>query len=303
MAAQSVPFEEVGETVLRSGREQRGRTRRQLWRTEPVEEEAVRLPQHVPAAPAAAICPSDDTSRSPRRSPRRGRAYLEQTQALPFVLPGQGPRTLASRVTHDLRNLLTAISGFVDLALLDLPTTHPAHESLRMIERALHQGNALADAMGDFSRGESRVHARPKASPPAAGVRQPGVGECILVVEEDAHIRSIITTTLRAQGYEPVAVAQGAEATAASGPGPTSVRLVVLDLESSGQGCWLCLGDPRWIRDDLPVILVTDRAGNAPAGRLREREFLLRKPFRTVELAELVARALARPESARAHRC
>ena len=150
----------------------------------------------------------------------------------------------------------------------------------------------------------------PTCPPPRSGSDRGGAcaptrgrGEHILVVAGDDYIRSIVTSTLRAQGYEPVPATDGAEATELLNVRRATARLAVLDLDGSGTDDQLCLREMRRVRHELPVIVITGSAGLEPAGMLTEREFLLRKPFRTTELEALVGRVLARTEPERAERC
>ncbi|HEX8938778.1 MAG TPA: PAS domain S-box protein [Candidatus Limnocylindrales bacterium] len=59
---------------------------------------------------------------------------------------------LAGGVAHDFNNMLTAISGFAQLLLLDLPEGTEQHESARAIKRAAAQAAALTQQLLAFSR-------------------------------------------------------------------------------------------------------------------------------------------------------
>ena len=59
---------------------------------------------------------------------------------------------LASGVAHDFNNVLTAIQGTAELALMDIPEDDPTHEMLRRILAACKRGASLARQLLLFSR-------------------------------------------------------------------------------------------------------------------------------------------------------
>ncbi len=254
----------------------------------------------------------------------QGRALRDGPKRLSRADRAQEREAPAARIAHDFRNLLTAILGCVDLATDDLPEGHPVHKRLRMIEEVVRRGANLTDSLaglahGDASEGvpppgeDAQVCAelstrrvtstKPKPACGALRERKRGSGELILLVEGDDHIRAILTSTLQARGYQPVPVARGAEAAEVLNGRRAAVCLVVLDLDSPGKNGLSWLGDLRRTRSDLPMIVVTDHAGLEPAGGLGAGDVLLRKPFRTTDLEELVADVLARSGSEGTVRC
>jgi PAS domain S-box-containing protein len=60
--------------------------------------------------------------------------------------------TLAGGVAHDFNNILTAISGNTQLALMDVPADHPARVSLAEIEAATNRAADLVRQILAFSR-------------------------------------------------------------------------------------------------------------------------------------------------------
>ena len=192
-----------------------------------------------------------------------------------------------SRLAHDLRNLLTAISGHLELAMLDLPAAHPARRQLCLIEQAVRQGQNFADAL---RTPEPAAEARRRI---VARVRKPGRGESILVLEEDGYLRSIMTSALRAQGYAPAAVGDAAAALRTLNDPRAGLRLMVWNTETCGRGAAAKLRAACRRQSNLAAILVTESAGAESAYALSEREFVLPKPFATVQLTTLAARALA----------
>ena len=124
---------------------------------------------------------------------------------------------------------------------------------------------------------------------------QRGHGEVVLLIEGDDHIRSIMTSTLSAQGYQVAAVKDGAAAAAVMASRREAVQLVVLDLDLPGQSGLTCLSEIRRLQPDVIVIVVTGRLDAEYNRRLDAEEIVLCKPFQMADLSALVFRALSRP--------
>jgi two-component system, cell cycle sensor histidine kinase and response regulator CckA len=77
---------------------------------------------------------------------KRLEAQLRQAQKMESV------GRLAGGVAHDFNNLLTAISGHVELALLDIQPTEPMHELLTEVRQAAHSAANLTRQLLAFSR-------------------------------------------------------------------------------------------------------------------------------------------------------
>ena len=66
--------------------------------------------------------------------------------------------TLAGGIAHDFNNLLMVIQGNVSLMLLDVPTSHPHHEMLKMIEKKVLSGSRLtSQLLGYASKGRYEI--------------------------------------------------------------------------------------------------------------------------------------------------
>ncbi len=198
-----------------------------------------------------------------------------------------------SRLAHDLRNLLTAISGHLELAMLDLPATHPARRQLCLIEQAVRHGQNLADSLRSPEPAAGPSPAAQARRRIGGCVRKPGRGEPILLLEEDGYLRSIMTTALRAQGYAPAPVGDAAAALRTLNDPRAELRLMVWNTKTCGRGTAARIRAACRRQSDLAAILVTESGGSESAYPLGEREFVLPKPFATVQLTTLAARALA----------
>lgn len=89
-----------------------------------------------------------DITKRKRAEEEKDRLHSQLQQAMKMEAVGR----LAGGVAHDFNNLLTAISGNVQLALLDLPPGHPIEESLKDIAKAAQSAASLTGQLLAFSR-------------------------------------------------------------------------------------------------------------------------------------------------------
>jgi PAS domain S-box-containing protein len=139
---------------------------------------------------------------------------------------------------------------------------------------------------GEVAAGERIVHARVPAR---------GVGEMILVVEDDENVRTATSDMLRELGYRVIAAADGASALRFVDAHP-DIRLLFTDVGLPGGMNGRQLADAaRERRPELPVLFTTGYARNAIVhhGRLDAGIHLLSKPFTYAELADKLNRMLA----------
>jgi PAS domain S-box-containing protein len=122
-----------------------------------------------------------------------------------------------------------------------------------------------------------------------------GVGETILVVEDDDNVRTATSDMLRELGYRVIAAADGASALHLVDARP-DIRLLFTDVGLPGGMNGRQLADAvRERRPELPVLFTTGYARNAIVhhGRLDPGIHLLPKPFTYAELADKLNRMLA----------
>ncbi|MGB2985200.1 MAG: ATP-binding protein, partial [Phycisphaerae bacterium] len=129
---------------------------------------------------------------------------------------------------------------------------------------------------------------------PARARRKPGDGEVILLVEDDPQIRSIMTSTLRAQNHCIIQACGSLEAMAALDTHRNAVRLIVLDADLPKNRGRFCLREMSQMRPDLPVLVVTGSEDIDAQEDLNGKHCVLRKPFAMSGLASLVVNILAK---------
>ncbi|MEO5820860.1 MAG: PAS domain S-box protein [Vicinamibacteraceae bacterium] len=90
---------------------------------------------------------------------QRLETQLRQSQKM------QAMGTLAGGIAHDFNNLLAAIGGNLELASMDLGSTHPVQENLDEMRRAVRRATELVDRILTFSRPETHEHAAIQLAP------------------------------------------------------------------------------------------------------------------------------------------
>src|SRR5690242_6077201 len=116
----------------------------------------------------------------------------------------------------------------------------------------------------------------------------------ILVVEDDADLRSVIRDILEAESYEVLESGDGVDALAKlrSGPPPS---LILLDLMMPRMNGWAFMDEVRVFPAlrQVPIVVVS-AYGSGDGVRLAGATGYLRKPFEVETLLEMVSRH-ARP--------
>ncbi len=128
------------------------------------------------------------------------------------------------------------------------------------------------------------LEAAPSASPPRA-VR-------ILVVEDEAEVRDVLTTVLSSDGHSVVTCADGESAIAELELG--TFDIVITDLGMPGLSGWDVARAVKQRRPETPVAMVTgwsEQIDRAQAGN-EGVDYVIAKPFRRADIRGLLAAAL-----------
>lgn len=143
---------------------------------------------------------------------------------------------------HELKNLLSAIVGFADLALDDLEPGHPAREG---VEKAMAAARIAASRVDAMIVGETARNASPAACE----------GPSVLVVDDERMMREVLCGYLSRAGYRVAAVENGRSAiveVSRSRP-----DLVITDIVMPEQEGIQTILELRKIAPTLPVIAVS----------------------------------------------
>jgi two-component system, cell cycle sensor histidine kinase and response regulator CckA len=179
------------------------------------------------------------------------------------------------------------------------------------------RGLGLAAAQGIILRhsGVLQVRSRPGAGsvfravfPASAGATAPGMqapppratehpwwgSGIILLVDDEAPVRTMTTRMLSALGFDVLTAADGAEAVALFGTRSGEIRAILLDLtmpRMDGHEAFLAL---RRLRADVPVILCSGYDVRESAEKFSDPGFngFLQKPYRLEELKGVLKKAL-----------
>jgi two-component system, cell cycle sensor histidine kinase and response regulator CckA len=157
----------------------------------------------------------------------------------------------------------------------------------------------VASTPGDGSRFDVHLPAVTPAPTPAPVVAEPGAATAtssgtILLVEDDASVRSLAHRALERAGYTVLVAQDGLEAVAVAEAHAEQLDLLVTDVVMPGMRGPDVARHLRLRQPDLRVLFVSGYAEDAlgPDGVLAFGSFLA-KPFRTAELVARVAQVLA----------
>jgi two-component system sensor kinase len=133
---------------------------------------------------------------------------------------------------------------------------------------------------------------QPRQSPQ---ISRRGKGELVLVVDDEAPVRAVMTAVLEAHGYRVLTAKEGAEALALYAKHQAEVRLVITDMMMPGMDGAATIRALRQQDPALPVLAtsgLTNATGKPADPRPAGANGFLQKPYTATDLVEAVAAAL-----------
>ena len=126
-----------------------------------------------------------------------------------------------------------------------------------------------------------------------------GLGELILVVDDEVTVRETMRYALELQGYRVAVAAEGAEALAIYENRRTEIRAVVTDMMMAGMDGPKLVKALRQLDAGLPIIGMTGLSERASMKGMDVLKLpvVLTKPFATVKLLAALSQVLASPPS------
>ena len=117
----------------------------------------------------------------------------------------------------------------------------------------------------------------------------------VLVVDDEAVVREVVSRVLRSEGYDVVTVTTAAAAL--DSPAARTCGLVLCDLMLPDRSGLDVVRALRARRPELPVVLITGYASGASLAQAEEAGAagFLPKPFDSEELLDAVRRAIREP--------
>ena len=179
---------------------------------------------------------------------------------------------------------------------------------LSMVYGFTRQSGGHVTIYSDLGRGttiriylpRAEIEAEPERSSPVTAIFGDGGSETILIVEDDAMLRSYVTTQLESLGYRTLSAANAAEALAISDSGaPFDLLFTDITMPGRMNGRQLAVEMAKR-RSPLKVLFTSGYSENTAAlVDDPDAEFLLlAKPYRKSELARMIRLALTSGEAA-----
>jgi CheY-like chemotaxis protein len=238
----------------------------------------------------------------------------------PTLAPEQGAPVAAREVLHAVNNVITGVFGQAQWTLRRLPASsprvEPAQALLKAAERASHltrhirsiQGQPevapltqdLAHVLRDVTaklrvlacaQGQPGASDRPGAAAPPVGATAPP--RVILVIDDDAMVRSASARVLRSAGYEVLSAASGQEGIASFKQHSDQISVVLLDLSMPNMGGEATLSALSAEGADVRVILSTGHSLDEVRKRVTSDRIVgyLQKPCTAEEILQAVKRS------------
>lgn len=247
---------------------------------------------------------------------------LQETQKMEAI------GRLAGKIAHDFNNILTAVIGFSEMALLKSTEADGIHEDLLQIRSAGFRARDLVKQILTFSRPSgsepgSVAHAIVKSRGGAITVEEtPGEGgtRCdrasrapekdaaafsgfkdapegkgrILLVDDEAALTDLGKALLERLGYSVEAMNSGRQAMKALGASPDRFDLLITDYTMPSLTGLDLAREAKRLRPGLPVIVCSgyNEIVNETTAASFDIEGFISKPFNTRQISESLNRIL-----------
>ncbi|MBE0541866.1 MAG: response regulator [Verrucomicrobia bacterium] len=121
----------------------------------------------------------------------------------------------------------------------------------------------------------------------------------VLVADDDASVRESLRKLLHGEGYQVVAVANGAEAVEVFRTEQHRIDLLLVDLNMPSKNGWATLDRLIEINPSLPVLIVTGQPNQYDMAEASGVSGLVEKPIDVPALLRLIQKLLAGPVESR----
>lgn len=188
-------------------------------------------------------------------------------------------------IVHDFNNILSGLMGHAELALLELPESHPARFHLNLV---LASGCRASELVRELfaCTGEDPPHLEPK---PCFHAR--GRGESILLVDNEVSLARMWRALLCNLGYSVTLCHDGLEALSHCQDNQNAFHLVIADGAMPHLTGWELASKLESCLPGLPVILAAggEAPSRPPPGNVRR---CLEKPIALSEMLHAIREVL-----------
>ena len=208
----------------------------------------------------------------------------------------------ASFVAHELNNLLTVIQINTEFLLESIDRNPTSALELDEIQRASRRASILARQLlassrlepFDSSLAEAALKKRAAAKPVTTVERGPRVAETILLVEDEAAVRSLVKRILSQKGYRVLEASDGTIALRLAAGHVGEIDLVLTDVLMPNLGGRGMFEELKELSPEMRVLFMSGNPKDDvfPEKAIADRTPYLQKPFTSEALLSEVRAAL-----------
>jgi PAS domain S-box-containing protein len=189
----------------------------------------------------------------------------------------------AGRAAHDLKNLLGVVVSCSEFAIEAAPDQTELRADLDEIMRAAERAAALATSLeADATQLDPMAYENPPA----------GLGETILVVEDEEAVRRLTVRILSESGYDTLTAASFDAATTVWEANRATIDLLLIDVDL-GRRSGTDLADVLWqTAPELPVLFMSGEPSDAALSGGERRAGVVGKPLTSESLLRGVGAVL-----------